>query len=778
MHIRLFLILFFTSTLAAENVPERPFFLWNQEEIQAIQGRLANDPAAARQLEKTLSLSEEVRSRVILVDLFRAAVLEEDEAIERERRTLINSTNRRPEPLTWDVDPATLEWNEGMPSAGDRHMRDERTEDALRFDLFYHTLNPSERLGIERYFQSYIRFHLDGHPPRHPHFRYDRMSWLPNMHWPRPIGTHLQAIALGDENLIRKMFHAEGGWKWYFDAYLGDQGFYMEEFGKFYSNTGAMILWCEALDRLGLGEMGYDYISPSGISMRSHLRANTLDLAFPAIDWGSNRPSIPRLTMGDAKGGAFRDPGIPMQHAVVTGFLPNGQGGNRRVSDARMNGPMAKMLEPFWFEAAHRRWPQDGYGFFLSAMRHPTEERAYPTLFFNLPPIDPAKAQPPLPTPSYIARERGFAMLRQDHSAHYWMGARPAVALQFSRYYVHYVHDALSLLGFHAFNAPLILNGWGTGRGYAGGDAWRDSVRGHSGVVVDNLQAQPVARGGDGTVGHRYRSNLENDLEVRFVAVRADHTYPGVSQERALILAEHYLVDVTWLENEDPQSSRRFEWQAITPLSAEYTEDWTPTEALTGLALYEGSPFVDRIRDAPPYPRDGRVLEAGVEMWSLRLTFQLRGQTTDDDPVHGSFVRRGVGMDLFMVGGEKTSVFAAIPPGAPTEAPPTLVLARRESPATLFAAVYAPFQNHQPVIKQVDVLARTNDAVALRISGDKPDGTPFADLVLLRMGDEMEDSITLYGENGFRAKFADHTVVRLSEINQPFTGQLIDLSLP
>ena len=770
---------FFAMLLTMAESPPRPFFLWTPEEAQAIRERLETDPEAQVQLEHTLSLSQEVRGRVILVDLFRATVLQEQDAAEREHNALLQSLGRKPEPLTWEVDPATLVWNEGMPSDGDSHMRDERTEDALRYDRFHEQLTPAQNEGIQTYFNSYIQFHLDGHPPRHPNFRYDRMSWLPNMHWPRPIGTHLLAIALGDEEQIRKMFHADGGWKWYFDEYLGDQGFYMEEFGKFYSNTGSMILWCEALERMGLGEMGYDYTSPSGISMRTHLRANTLDLAFPAIDWGGGMPTYPNLTMGDAKGSQLLREGAPVQHAMVMGYLPNGIGGNRRVSQHRMNGPMAKMHEPFWFEAAHRRWPEDGYDFFLAAMRAPDEEKYYPTLFFNLSPVDPQQVRAPAPTPSYLAKDRGFAMLRQDHSPAYWTGKRPAAALQFSRYYVHYVHDAMTLIGYHAFNAPLILNAWGTGRGYAGGDAWRDSVRGHSGVIVDNLRATPVAKQDDGTVGHRYRSNLENDLDIRFVAIRADNTYPGVAHERALVLAEHYLLDITWLRNDDPDTPRRFEWQALTPLSQTTTEGWTETPELSGMALYEGSPFENRVRNDPPAPTNTRVLEAGDTAWNLRLAYAQRAEIKEEDHVHGGFVRRGVGMDLHMLGTPGTRVFTAIPPGAPSKAPPTLVLARRETSATTFTAVYAPFENQQPVVTGVEQIAKSEDALAIRIHGTLPEGAPFADLILMSLGDHHEQERTLHGAHGFHARFIDHAVVRLSDPSTPIvTGNLISLSLP
>ncbi len=757
--------------LAQFRAVERPFMLWTEAEAQAIRDRIANDPEAKAQLEATLGIG----NNVIQVQLFRAHVLQDEQARAAQKRALLSSIGRKPEPLTWDRDPATLEWNEGMPSAGDRHMRDERTEDALRYDIFYNELTPEQRAGIEAYFRSYIQFHLDGHPPRHPHFNYDRTSWLPNMHWPRPIGTHLQAVALQDEDLIRKMFESDGGWKFYFDEYLADHGFYMEEFGKFYSNTGSMIMWCEAVRKLGLDDLGYGYTGPHGRNMRHHIRANTLDIAYPATHWRGGVPSFARVTMGDAKGGAHNG---ALQHVVVTGYLGNGRGGNRVVSTAHMNGPMAKLHEPYWFEAAHANWPEDGYDFFLAALRKPGETVYNPSLFFNLRPVEVASVQPPRPMPSYVARERGFAFLRQDHSPTYWTGPRPAVALQFSRYYVHYVHDCLSILDYHAFNAPLMFNAWGTGRGYAGGDAWRDSVRGHSGVIVDNLRASPVARLADGTVGHRYRENLENDLDIRFAAVRADGTYPGVAHERALVLAEHYLLDVTWLRNEDPEPARTYEWQALSPMTALPGDGWAATDEVSGGALYKGGPFEERVmRGTPPDPSAVRAHDAGANPWSVRLAYQNLTEDPARDYVHGGFVDRGVGMDIHLLGEEGTRAFVGIPPGGRTDrAPPTWLMARRQAPATMFVALYTPFQNQAPVITRFERLAQNDHAVAVRIAGALPDGAPFEDVVLLRMGDDHDQELVLE-QGGFRARFTDHAVVRSRDGRQT-TGTVAEFRLP
>ena len=97
------------------------------------------------------------------------------------------------------------------------------------------------------------------------------------------------------------------------------------------------------------------------------------------------------------------------------------------------------------------------------------------------------KVTPP-PAPSYVARERGFAMLRaEERPEHYWEGESPAVSFQLATYYVHYAHDVFSLLGFYAFNRPIYLNRQ-ISNGYGGSCPWTDSTRGHCGVLVDNIR--------------------------------------------------------------------------------------------------------------------------------------------------------------------------------------------------------------------------------------------------------------------------------------------------
>ncbi len=749
-----------------------PFILWTDAEAAAIRRRVETDPAARKQLERTLSVSHHKGGRPTVIDLFRAQVQGEESAAGK--GDLLGFIGRKPEPLTWDVDPAKLQWNVGMPSAGDRHMRDEQTENVLRYDLLYDELTPAQRGGIERAFRTYIQFHLDGHPPRHPAFAYDRTSWLPNMHWPRPIGTHLMALVMQDQGLIEKMFRAEGGWKWYFDEYVADHGFYMEEFGKVYSNIGSMIFWCEGLEELGLDRYGYGYVGRNGATFKSFLKANTLDITYPRTDWGGGMPSYGRVTMGDAKGHAIN--GAPVQHAIVAGYLADGRGGHLWASSSHMNGPMSKFREPFWFEAAHARWPDEGFDYFLAAFRKPGEETYYPTLLFNLEPVDPAKVKPPAPYPSFVARQRGFAMLKADHSPAYWESWKPAVALQFARYYVHYVHDCFSLLGYHAYNAPIYLNAGGSGSGYAGGNAWKDSVRGHSGVLVDNLQAQPVARKDDGTVGHAYREDLEMAGGGRFVAVRAAGVYPDVDMERALLLTDDYLFDVFWLDSARGGQARLYDWQVQSPCSLKASGTWRPTDELSGGALYNGSKFEGKAANGKQDPVNLHKRDVGGDDWDVTLAYESRTDDPADDPVLGGFTKRGVGVKVHLLGEDGTTAYVGNPPGAKGRASASVVIVRRRTPDTVFVALHDPFDGGEPHVRSFERIARDGRGVAVRVVGEREEGGPIDDRILVRYGDGAAESMTLAG-GGESFTFADHALVRISGDRVDVGGDLRAMKL-
>ncbi|MGA2502444.1 MAG: hypothetical protein ABSH20_32280, partial [Tepidisphaeraceae bacterium] len=138
----------------------------------------------------------------------------------------------------------------------------------------------------------------------------------------------------------------------------------------------------------------------------------------------------------------------------------------------------------------------------------PGEAVYLPSLYFGLGPVDSGKVKPP-PAPSYVAPERGFAMLRMEEGPAYWESGRPAATLQFGSYYVHYVYDCFALLQYVAHNRYIYQRMANTRGGYAGGDPWRDHVRGQAGgIVVDGLQAKYVDSGEEGIKHQRLRRHF------------------------------------------------------------------------------------------------------------------------------------------------------------------------------------------------------------------------------------------------------------------------------
>jgi hypothetical protein len=722
----------------AEDV-EHPFLLWTPEEAAALKQRIQSDPLARKQYE-TMANSAIAKVNPTLWNLFNYMVMGDEKAGAKEKARLLKFIGRKPVPMTWDVDLDKLEWNEGMPSYGDRHMRDEQTLNTLRYDVLYHELSAAERAGVEKALRSYIEFHVRGHKPWHPAFKYDRTSWLPNMHWPRAIGTHLMAVALRDEKLIQKMFHSQGGWKWYFDEYIADGQFYMEEFGKYYSNIGTMLMYCEALERMGLGKYGYGYTGKNGATMKKYLRM-LITLGYPRIERGDNAtPMYLSVTMGDA-GDAV----------MIHGYDRRGKSRQKWWSTAHMNGPLPKMQLPGWFEIGHRRWPEAGFDYFLAQLRRPGSDLYLPSLYWGLEPIDPKKVQPPA-VESVVSDQRGFALLKAEHSGEYWESDAPAVGLQFGMYYVHYVHDCFSILQYVA-NNRLVYHRMGRpeGRkGYAGGDPWKDHVRGHCGVVVDGLKAQPVDRGNDGTPNHRIRQDLGGSK--RFVAVRAAGIYPDVDMERALVLTDEYLFDAFRLVSD---RTREYDWQVLA------FGGLVPGDGQGWKDLASWSDAAEKKRLTKPHLFDTRVLAVEDKPFAAVIA-----QPADNG-------LEPTGVRVSMLGADGTFVLASRPPRIQTGEGTSLLVTRRAE-STTFLALHEPFKGTPDKAPETTFRRVAGDGKVMAVAVQRPG--KLDDLILLALGDAAEKKTTLtVGEESFT--FTGFAFVRRS---QPRAGRgragTIDLS--
>jgi len=795
-------------SLAAETKVQHPFILWTKSEAAAIRRVVETEPWAKAKYDELLS---EKGVGQTFRNLFRYTVMQDESVFAAEKKYLLDLIGKHPKNFLGDT-------------GGGRHY--DQYLDVLRYDAFYDRLTDDERKSLEDTFRVFIDHHLHEET-----LQFTRTSWLPNMQWPRPMTAHLMAVALRDEQLVREVFASRGGWKYYFDDYLADGQFYGEEFGKQYSMIGEMFLWCRGVERLGLNDLGYGYRGRGGATMRRYLES-ILALGYPRVDIPQGMPHYPQVTMGDAKGHKVADaPPYVFQHSIVLGRMPGKTTPETAWMAANMNGrdhkntKVDKMLAPHWFEMAHAQWPDGHFDYFLVQMREPGADRYIPSLYWGVKPILASRVTPP-PAPSFVAKERGFALLRAEESPAYWESPAPAVAFQQATYYVHYAHDAFSLLGYYAFNRPIYLNRQ-ISNGYGGGCPWSDSMRGHCGVLVDNLQyelneANPKA-------DHPHWPNPIGEVPVRsgfdrlvkFVAARAvcesgkvtadnqqplslgtlsldlrrndPQVWPDVEMSRALFLTREYLFDVFQLTSDKPHI---YHWQVHTLGSAQWDDSWKPTNELTG-RLYDEQNRGIAARLADPVEHDRyqlkqvRKLRPGDHPWTFTALQTCALPDVSSSVLGRPWYERQVGVRVHMLGEPNTAVFVGQTPESRrvkgrepnkgekselgNEVGGVTLIAARQCPSTVFAAIHEPFEHNQPHIKSVRRIQQNTQGIAIAITGGR-DTQRFDDRLLYRYWPDYDQPLIVAGD-GESFTFADRAYIRITADRIEVSGDLRALTL-
>jgi hypothetical protein len=686
-----------------------PFLLWTKADITELRRLAKSDPDMQKQIARTQEMDATAKKggNASMFNLFKYAVLEDKAAGLAEKKALLGFIN-----FKMPVNTA------GDPNTGNARWREDHTLTALRYDILYDELTPEERKGIEDSAKTLVDFCVTTPGPWDKDFR---TGWLPNMQWPTMIGAHVMAVATKQRPLIDAIAQCKGGWQWYLDNYIADGHLYMEEYAKYYSNIGGMILWCNGVERLGLNELGWGYTGKGGATMRRFLSCLP-DAALPQIA----RPGVP---------GAFDVPVIWMGDAgreyVARDQMPN-------WNSARMNGAIPKMRQPLWWEASNQKFSEDNLAYFLTYMPNPGTGPYLPTPYFMQRPMDPGKIKPPA-AKSSVNFERGYALLRAEEGPGYWTSPKPAVALQFGMYYVHYVHDCYSLLDFVAHNRLLYDKIGRTGTNYAGGDDWRDHGRGQaSAVVVDDLQAKPVDSGEAGCKNQRIRQALAGP--AKFAAGRAAGVFPDVDLERAVLLCPEYLVDATWLNSPKP---RVYDWhvQSSGFLPSGDLKAWTPLAELAKPAA--GRTLETQAR----FLTDVRAQNVGAADWTATILLQPAGA----DPATADTI----GVKVHMLGQDGTYLVTGAPPVPPDttgKAVPqqtalgTKVLATRSGASTCFTAIHEPLKGGTAGarITSVKNWSQSLDVVAVAIQGQP--GSGINDRVLIRLADAVGKAESISGE--------------------------------
>lgn len=746
---------------------EHPFILWNADDIDRLRKMIGQEPWAR---ERWAALQEETRREErALVDLLRFAAFDDQQAGERQKNALFD----------------TIGSQELLGAA--------QWVNVVRYDTLYPTLTEEERAEVETVFRGYIEtavfynaiydpdiFNDEKDYSRYDALYYKRTGWLPNIIWPRKASANLMAAVLRDEDLIRQVWAQHGSWQWLFDEYLADSGFYGEEFSKMHALVGEMLLYAQAVERLGLDELGFGYTGRHGATLRGHVES-VLRLGYPRVELHSGLPHYPRLTAGDIREGHRQGPPTwAFQHAIVNGFTPGGQhglvhwwsrhgawGGEVRGKHPQWDGYgnfTPKMQIPFWFEVAHRKWPEAGFDYFLAQMREPGQQQYLPSLYFGLDPIDPATVTAPAAL-SFVAPERGLAMLRADESPAYWESPAPAVGLRLAAPYAHKVSDSFALAGYYAFNRPIYLNRHAT-RGYASG--WSRSILSHCGVMIDG---QEPAFAEDVIV----RRDFFPDL--KYVSARSRDVFPGSDLARTLMLTREYLVDVVHVENGG--SAKELVWLVHTlglPQGIENLASWEDLDL----------PAKPKGEWMKAFAQGTLLHDSTSDAWEAVMEQRLAIDDASQAQLPAEWYDRGIGVKVRMLGAPGTLVALARTPvrDSPDEEPAieeepqayetggVSVIAIREADRTAFVALHEPFEDNKGRVRPLREIAQSDDHVAFAVAGEG-----INDIVLVRHPPATDDPMTVRHDNHGEITFARYALLRIGKERVQVFGDVRSLRL-
>ena len=743
---------------------EHPFILWNKADLTKLRRDIKTDPLVKAGCDRLAELWGDRKTG--LHNLMRYALDGDEKAAAIEKKRLLQVARSK------------------APRGGAQWLT------VLRYDLLYDKLTGAEKAEIEKMFRFYIYntvvenavFNPKLYNPSRNYQRYDarkytRTNWLPNITWPRKVSANLMAVALRDEKLIRETWSAYGSYKWYFDNYLSDIGFYHEEFSKMGATPGAMLLYCIALERLGLGELGFGYKPKGGATMRGHIES-LIHIGYPRVELHSARAHYPIVTMGDLRGGGSSQkwnlPSPAFQHSMVMGHVPGGKGGSIRwVAHGAWGGEMRgnlpqwdgysgfvpKMQLALWFELAQKRWPDAGFAYFLAQMRQDDQDRYVPSPLFGLGPIDPARAKPPA-APSAVWPERGLVMLRSEQGPAYWESPAPAVAMRLAANYAHNVRDSFALLGFYALNRPIYINRQVTA-GYA--DGWTRSAQSHASVRVD---ASEPAFTGEVVIRHDFSG------PARFVSAGSSKVYQGVDLTRSLALTREYLLDLTHLTSPEAHD---YHWLVHALGQARYDRpgDWKPAELPQTL---------DKLPDVRKY-------SPGAAGWSVTALQSCAFSDKTKARLPRAWYDRKVGVRLSMLGCDGTDVFTAATPlpltkyrdkdkktqfrEVPSEVGGVSFIVSRRAARTTFAALHEPFAGGTHQIDEFRTVGRSDGALGVAIVSRR---AKLNDRVMVQFSGARDKPITL-GDSRESFTFTGYAFVRIGRAKVHVTGALKGMRL-
>lgn len=569
----------------------------------------------------------------------------------------------------------------GQPWLGDVYYRVD-TNPLLAYAWIWKWLSEAERAAIEFGIMTSARFRMNA---------MDRWTQTANLVFKPTYMVAVAGLVTGNPELIdwgfyRKPGSAIGGYFPVLNVMLKDSGLWGEAPIYPIAHLGLLVgsRMSEFLSFVDGGDW-YNRAMPSGGSIRG-LMDYYIDAAYPVEITGYGKGQFRIATYGDGATGPSGDL-----------YLANPAGPHKW----HLHEELAKAFD---------LTGDSRYAVFLSY------NQTYQPDLLDHPSLPDQSTWPA--APSTVWPEYGLAMLRSDESPNYWTNPEAIAVFQvLSKGYGHDHRDKFSItlhgagrLLYPDYNAIQYENP---------AIGWTRNTIAHNTLMVDE---QDTADADPTDMRHQFSP------AVKFLSTSASEVFKTVGQTRTLMLTSEYLLDIFQAESETPHvydyllhSFGRPEpvaaggFQSGTFLSARFNQ----VQNKMGMST-DQSWQIDFIIDEAQLKRREEAMA------------QLLGESQEDNygPEwygHISAVR------VTMASSPNTGVVY----GEGPQALDMLVVRRQAIAETAFVSTHEPYEGGQtPRIKAVTVLARTQNAIAVRIDADE-----FTDYAAVALGPGQEDRI-------------------------------------
>ena len=663
----------------ADRPVRHPNLFVNADELRELRLKLETEKWRAQLFE---DVKADAASGNLVASAVVYAVAEDEQAGNKVRNTLVQQAQgfvpKNPN--------AQYPWG---PGAGD----------AIAFDLVAPLLTPDEQQAVTTYLRQLA---LDGIDYHQGHPLTPNMSFV--CHW--RIG--LIGYAIGDPEIIEWAINDPGPDGWNRRPDVGSQKRNMGRWGGFkqrieYTLTDGTF-WDEAtiygnfsiLGMMYLAEAArnydgtdlYNYTSPDGGSLRKAI-AGMVSLAYPIERTGVRGGSVRMATLGD---GSTSPPNRINSEAGDAYFVnkPN-------VFPERQN------LFPI-IELAYHAWKDPMYAWLLSLNSSRKEclgwfEYVPVTLLLGetLPPQNP-----PVGLASAIYPETAIAVLRSDESPSYWTSRGIVAIQQMGRSYMHEHRDKFEIMLWG--RGRLLYPDWNAHQYEAYQFGWTRNGWAHSTLIVDESNPK----------GGAYTERHDFNPDVKFLATTSNAIYDNVTQTRALLLTNDYLLDFF---GADSPRERTYDWfiHGIGRVSLPFEEAFQPSTDL--LKPYH---WIDK----------ERKLETD-QTWSADFVQSSGGVIPGMGAFTDEWFNAKVGVRMTLLGEPGTTAYAGDGLFNPTpnlreygnpEGTIPLVMARRKAKTTCFAAMHEPYEDGPRL--SIHRLCRASSHMSVRVTG--PDFTDYA----------------------------------------------------